>query len=140
MLKGKKPDSARLKLVKGGDRSGRINYNEPIPPPPDSDAPLKAPPHLCANSARKLWDHYAPLLEDQGILTINDTYTFGTLCNVMAECAADPLGFDTARLAQMRMLLELFGMAGPSSRARLQVEQKSKIKKARNKAASYFNA
>lgn len=134
MLRGKKPDSTHIKLVKGNERSGRVNYNEPLPPTPEG--PLIKPKMQAA--AARVWDELAPMLEEQGILTVNDMRACVRLCYLEAEFAADPYGFTSAKLTELRRLEELFGMAGPSSRARLRVEPKNKAKK-QSKAAGHFD-
>lgn len=72
--RGPAPAPTALKLVRG-DRSSRINDNEPLPAPTDVQAPDWLP-----SAAREVWDRLRPDLTAKGVLTSWDVDAFADLC------------------------------------------------------------
>ena len=112
MFRGKKPQGARLTLVKGNPGKRPINEAEPEP-----KGEVRKPAFVKGKAAQ-LWKQYAPDLTANGVLTPWDVDMFGAWCCLMAEFQVDPNRFITAKLTQMRALGEAFGLI-PPGRARL---------------------
>lgn len=68
--------------------------------------------------AAAIWDEYAPMVEEMGLLTPVDVPAFAMLCSLIAQAQRDPEGIPAARISRMESLFSRFGM-DPSSRARL---------------------
>src|SRR5688572_5278476 len=118
MFAGKKPQNARLTLLKGNPGKRPVNEAEPSP----SGEVVK--PAFVKGAALQLWKKYAPDLEAKGVLTAWDCHMFGVWCCLMAEFAKSPERFSSQKLTQMRMYGEAFGLL-PPGRARLKTDSHS---------------
>jgi len=67
---------------------------------------------------RSIWDEYAPMVVQMGLLTPVDVPAFAMLCALIAESRSRPRSMPASRIARMESLFSRFGM-DPASRARL---------------------
>lgn len=77
--RGPAPRPTSLKLLQG-DRSDRVNVDEPTP----SSLPIDAPDYL-DDDARAVWDRLAPDLERQGVLTAWDVDALAVFCTAVVH-------------------------------------------------------
>ncbi|WP_134663980.1 phage terminase small subunit P27 family [Amycolatopsis sp. CFH S0078] len=77
--RGVKPKPTALKVLHG-DRSDRINHEEPIPPEGEV-----TPPEELSEDARAVWDRLAPSLVAVGVLTPWDMDAFVVVCEALAR-------------------------------------------------------
>jgi phage terminase small subunit len=112
-----------LRLINGTERldytAGAVTV-EPV------DPSTVQRPAFVKGKAKAVWDKYAPDRIDAGYLRPEDSHTFGQLCVRLADYEKDPSEFKAADLSELRKRLEIFGMAGPQSRARFKADGKSK--------------
>lgn len=118
MIRGTKPTLTIVKQATAAIDRGNFNEN-----PPEPKGEVKKPGFV-KGSAITLWKKYAPQLQEQKVLTGWDCEMFGVWCCLMAEFQKDPNRFVTAKLTQMRLLAEMFGMAGAVSRERIKTSGK----------------
>lgn len=111
-LRGRKPNPGELHLITGNPGKRPVNEQAPVP-----EGEVKKPAFVKGRAAR-IWRQYAASLEAQGVLTAWDVDTFGAWCCLMAEFQEDPRRMVTAKITQMRVLGESFGLL-PTGRARL---------------------
>jgi phage terminase small subunit len=112
-MRGRPTKPTALKILQGNPGGRPLPENEPIPP----DGEVEKPEGMSA-PAGAMWDRYAPMIEEMGLLTVADVPAFAFLCALMAEADFDPRGMAAARITRMEALWSKFGM-DPSSRARL---------------------
>ncbi len=91
---------------------GRVNRNEPKPPPADGAAPDWLSP-----AAARVWDEVAPSMVAMGVLTVWDLPLFAELCEALA----------LARHAHQRAVLEQTGQLAVASGAASPTTQWAKI-------------
>ncbi|MBB5154973.1 phage terminase small subunit P27 family [Saccharopolyspora phatthalungensis] len=77
--RGAKPKPTALKVLHG-DRSDRINHEEPLPPEGEV-----TPPEELSDDARAVWNRLAPSLIAVGVLTPWDTDAFVIVCESLAR-------------------------------------------------------
>lgn len=77
--RGTKPKPTALKVLHG-DRSDRINHEEPLPPEDEV-----SPPAELSDDARAVWDRLAPGLVAVGVLTAWDVDAFVIVCEALAR-------------------------------------------------------
>lgn len=77
--RGPHPAPTALKVVRG-TREDRVNTGEPVP-----DRAVVEPPGWLAGVALTIWEHYAPDLTRQGVLTAWDVEAFGACCDAAAR-------------------------------------------------------
>lgn len=83
--RGPRPRPTKLKLLHG-ERSDRVNRNEPSPPAAPN--PSRCPTHL-TTQAKTVWRRLAPDLADRSLLTEWDRDAFAVFCeSVVAYRAA----------------------------------------------------
>lgn len=116
MTRGPKPTLTIVKQASGSTDRGNFNQNPPKPAANEVERPA-----FVRDSAAELWNHYAPDLIAKGVLTNWDVEAFAQWCCLAAEFRRDPERMITAKLTQMRLLAEMFGMAGPVSRERMEL-------------------
>lgn len=116
--RGRKPKPTNLKLVTGNPGKRELPEDEVDPggepTPPES---VMKEDHVLA-----IWDQYAPMLTELGVLTQADSHTFSVWCHLAAEFEKYPNGMSASKISQMRALASEFGL-NPSSRARLPVRK-----------------
>jgi phage terminase small subunit len=78
-------------------------------------------PSFVKGKAVAIWKKYAPELVAKNVLTVWDVDMFGTWCCLMAEYQKSPELFTSAKLTQMRLYAESFGLT-PTGRARLRLK------------------
>lgn len=111
-----------LRIVKGTERPDRtplIATVEAVDP-----STIKRPAFV-RGRARKIWETEAPSRIADGFLRPEDAHLFGQLCQRMADYETTPELFKATDLSELRKRMEVFGMAGPSSRARFKVDGKT---------------
>jgi len=113
-MKGKPPKHPHLKLVTGTFNVTRErNRRKPV----QIGGAAKRPAYL-KGRAREIWDELAPILTRAGILSAADAAGFSVWCHLAAEFEADPTGTSAARITQMRLFGQAFGL-DPTGRLRL---------------------
>ena len=118
MLRGTKarPD---LRVVNGTERPDKapaIVTAEPV------DPSTVVRPGFVKGKAKRIWDAHAPGRIAAGFLRPEDAHLFGQVCVKMAKYEEDPGAFTAAEDSEMRKRMELFGMTGPVSRARVKID------------------
>jgi phage terminase small subunit len=78
------------------------------------------PSFLKRHAAGKVWNRLAPQLTELEILTELDGPLLANLCLLIYEMESDPGNMPTARMTEMRRILEAFGM-NPITRPRLRL-------------------
>ena len=111
-MRGRRPKPTALKLLEGNPGKRPLPENEPTPPDGDVVRPRMR------KRAAEVWEQYAPMVIEMGLLTPVDVPAFAMLCALVAEAQKDPESMAAARIARMESLFSRFGM-DPSSRARL---------------------
>lgn len=111
-MKGAPAKPTALKILQGNPGKRPLPKNEPIPPDGDVVRPRMG------KRAASVWDRYAPLIGQMGLLTVVDVPAFAMLCSLIAESEWKPREMSATRIARMEALFGQFGMT-PSSRARL---------------------
>jgi phage terminase small subunit len=112
MRTGRPPKPTALKILQGNPGKRQLPKNEPIPPAGEVVRPRMG------KRAAGVWDRYAPMVEEMGLLTPVDVPAFAMLCALIAEAEFKPRDMPANRIARMEALFGQFGMT-PSSRARL---------------------
>ncbi len=69
-----------VKSVKGTERPGRTNPNEPNP-----DIVIPDPPHHLSKHAREEWNRMAPILFDMGLIAESDRAAFAMYCQAWGD-------------------------------------------------------
>lgn len=139
MPRGPKPQPTNLKLLKGENRTERLNKNEPKPRPV-----IPKRPFFLSRRAKRIWDLLAPKLQRAGVLTEIDALALAALCQCYARYEEAEKSFDAETAVMevgeqgyrqqvpeisiahkyldraMKIMTE-FGMT-PSSRARISIE------------------
>src|SRR5882724_7802453 len=103
-----------LRIIKGNERPDHVPLISPLEP---VDPSTVAMPGFVKGRARKLWDAESPSRIAAGFLRAEDAHLFGQLCTLLARYEIKPEDFRATDLSELRKRLEVFGMAGPSSRA-----------------------
>ena len=114
MRSGSKPLPRSLTAARGPAQPCRDRYD--VLPAPDGAV---SPPPGLSLAALVIWDDLAPVAIGLGTLKPSDAYAFGHLCTMTAAIQAtwrEPPPAPAAYVAQWRMMLELFGLAGEKSR------------------------
>jgi phage terminase small subunit len=124
MKSGQQPKPAALKLLNGNP--GKKPIQEEVKPP----AGEVKRPKFVKGKAGRLWNQYAPSLEEKGVLTIWDADMFGAWCCLMAEFQKAPDQFITSKMTQMRLLAEAFCLI-PPGRSRYSPKNEKKDEDAR---------
>lgn len=110
-----------LRIVKGTERPDKMPAITTLEP-----AAAVARPVFVKGKAKRIWEHYAPQRVADGFLRPEDAHLFGQLCQRMADYEDNPELFKATDLSELRKRMEVFGMAGPSSRARFRIDGKTK--------------
>jgi phage terminase small subunit len=110
-MRGRKPRPTALKILRG-ERSDRINDCEIVLSPAEVDKP----PAWLGRYGVELWQQYARVLADAGLLTVGDLIAFEQLCDEYDSVRRDPL--DAFSRDRLRRWVVEFGLT-PSARSRV---------------------
>ena len=114
-MRGPAPKPTALRILEGNPGKRPLPQNEPQP---QGDAVM---PDWLRPGAVKLWNEYAPLLTQLGVLTVADSEAFGQWCSLAAMFRRSPAKMPASKMARMDALTQRFGL-DPGSRARIQVK------------------
>ena len=108
-ISGRKPKATVVKLVTGNPGRRPLNAADPMP----TDRPR--PPIRMSGRPAALWKRY---IAKAWWLADADSPKAWLWCELQAQAEADPVGFLSARIAQLRALGSELGL-DPASRARM---------------------
>lgn len=114
MKPGPKPLPPHVKAARGTAQPCRDTYR-----PLETPEGAVTPPPGMPLEALVIWDDLAPVAIALGTLKPADAYAFAQLCNMTAAIQSTWRGgppAPAAYVAQWRLMLELFGLAGAKSR------------------------
>jgi P27 family predicted phage terminase small subunit len=103
---GRRPNPTALKVLAGTQRKDRVNPDEPKPQLIELGD--KPPTWLSGDRAKRAWKDLAPLLRQNGLLTVIDAPAFGLLVEAFADYIAAREVLDGVRC----------GLCGKSMRSR----------------------
>lgn len=112
--RGRKRKPTGIKLVTGNPGKRDLPENELEP----EGAPTPPPSVLKEPSVLEIWDQYAPMLTELGVLTAADSHQFAVWCHLADQFEKYPAGMPAAKINAMRALASSYGM-DPSSRTQL---------------------
>lgn len=107
--RGRKPTATVIKLATGNPGRRPLPKGEPLP----RGRPV--PPLAMTGRQEELWGQF---VAPAWWLTEFDAPAAWLWCNLQAEAEANPVGFQSARIGQLRGLYNELGLT-PSARARL---------------------